>query len=371
MPFARPTLTALRTQAMQDVAASDLPNANGFMRRSVLRVLAWIQAAMAHMHYAYLDWIAKEAIPFTCDSEFLDGWAQLRGVTRKGSAAATGTWQGSGTNGSTMPSGTILMRADLFQYQTTASATVTGGVISAPIVASTSGSNGNADLGTPLTLANVVSGVNAAGAASTAIAGGTDVETDTSLRTRMLQAYAAPPQGGDQTDYVEWALAVPGVTRAWCNPMGLGIGTVTVYTMWDVIEAAYGGFPQGTNGVAMSETRGIAATGDQLTVANHIYPLRPVTALVYSYAPTASPLNFTIAGLNPNNSTTQAAAEAALAGRLLEKGSPLANISIDQSDVDAAISAVPGIDSFRVTAPSFPQTPALGSIFTLGTVTFA
>ena len=90
MPFARPTLTALRTQAMQDVAASDLPNANGFMRRSVLRVLAWIQAAMAHMHYAYLDWIAKEAIPFTCDSEFLDGWAQLRGVTRKGSAAATG-----------------------------------------------------------------------------------------------------------------------------------------------------------------------------------------------------------------------------------------------------------------------------------------
>ena len=55
MPFQRPTLSALRTQAMQDIASSDLPNANGLLRRSVLRVLSWVQAGMAHLHYGYLD----------------------------------------------------------------------------------------------------------------------------------------------------------------------------------------------------------------------------------------------------------------------------------------------------------------------------
>ena len=141
--------------------------------------------------------------------------------------------------------------------------------------------------------------------------------------------------------------------------------------MWDVVEVAFGGFPQGTNGGAASETRITAATGDQLTVANYIYPLRPVTALVYSKAPAATALNFTIAGLNPDTTTTRAASTAAIDGLLYQKASPLSDVSIDQSDVDAAISAQPGITSFRVTAPSFPQTPTIGHIFTRGTVTFA
>ena len=44
----------------------------------------------------------------------------------------------------------------------------------------------------------------------------------------------------------------------------------------------HGGFPQGTNGVAALETRDTAATGDQLAVANYLYPLRPVTPIVYA-----------------------------------------------------------------------------------------
>ena len=149
-----------------------------------------------------------------------------------------------------------------------------------------------------------------------------------------------------------------------------GAGTVTVYTMWDVVEAVHAGFPQGTDGGATGETRNTDATGDQLAVANYIYPRQPVTALVDSRAPVATTLAFTVAGLNPSNSTTQAAVTAALAGMLYLKASPLADTPIDQSDADAAISAAPGIISFRVTAPTFPQTPAAGHIFTLGVITW-
>lgn len=352
---------------MNDITSSDLPNADGFLRRAVLRVLAWVQAGMAYLHYGYLDWIARQGVPFTCDSEFLGAWAGLKAVTRKPATAATGTWSGTGTNGTVLPSATPLQRSDGFTYTTTASATVSGGVISAPFQAMAAGASGNTHSGTPMTLGTVIAGINGAGTASGNVIGGADQETDSALRTRMLQAYAAPPQGGDQTDYVEWALQVPGVTRAWCNPLGAGPGTVIVYTMFDIAELAYNGFPQGSNGVATAETRASAATGDQLAVANYIYPLRPVTALVYSNAPAPQTLNFTVGGIL---SGQHAAVTAALTALLVQRGSPLADTAIDQSDVDEAISAVVGTTQFRVTAPSFPQTPTLGNLFVLGTITF-
>lgn len=370
MPFSRPTLSTLRQQAMNDITSSDLPNANGFLRRAVLRVLAWVQAGMAYLHFGYLDWIARQSVPFTCTDEFIDAWAGLKNVLRKAPTAAIGTWVGTGSpNGTVLPSGTPIQRGDGFAYITTSAASVVSGAVSAPFQATTTGSVGNSDAGTPLTLGTVIAGINSAGAAPAAITGGSDLQTDASLRTEMLQAYAAPSQGGSKSDYVAWALAVPGVTRAWCNPLGMGDGTVVVYTMFDVAEAAHGGFPQGSNGVASAETRATPATGDQLAVANYIFGpgRRPVTALVYSDAPAPQSLAFTVGGIPTGQ---QAAVSVALAALLVQKGSPLADTAIDQSDADAAISAVVGTTTFRVTAPTFPQTPTLGNLFTLGTVTY-
>ncbi|MGE0109370.1 MAG: baseplate J/gp47 family protein [Bdellovibrionales bacterium] len=96
------------------------------------------------------------------------------------------------------------------------------------------------------------------------ITGGADTETDDALFSRMLLAYQETAHGGAKNDYKRWALAVAGVTRAWDNPNGFGIGTVVVYVMFDDANADYDGFPQGTDGVAANEPRGIAATGDQL-----------------------------------------------------------------------------------------------------------
>ncbi|MFC7611718.1 baseplate J/gp47 family protein [Teichococcus aestuarii] len=102
----------------------------------------------------------------------------------------------------------------------------------------------------------------------------------------MLDRFRAPPQGGAVADYETWARAVPGVTRAWIAPNGMGAGTVVVYAMLDDAQAGAGGFPQGADGVAAAETRATPATGDQLTIADALYPLRPATALVYVVAPT-------------------------------------------------------------------------------------
>jgi uncharacterized phage protein gp47/JayE len=373
MPFPRPTLTNLRAQAMQDITASDLPNADGFMRRSVVRVLAWVQAGLAYLHYGYLDWIARQATPFTSTDEYLEAWAALAPtpVLREAPTYAGGTAAWDGVAPSLLPAGTICSRADGFQYTTNADATVgSGGTVSVAVTATLAGSAGNADSGTPLTLAISVPGINPNGSAAAPLTGGSDLEMDGPMRTRMLERYAAPPHGGNQSDYETWALQVPGVTRAWCAPGGAG--TVAVYFMMDVAEAANGGFPQGTNGVATAETRDTPATGDQLAVANYIYPLRPVTPIVYSVAPIAEPQNFTLFGLSSISTGQKAQVSAALSALFLQKDSPLGTTSLEQSDCSSAIASIGGLPSFAITSPSsWPITSSVGSLFTLGSVTYS
>ncbi len=379
MPFPRPNLTALRTQAMQDITASDLPNADGFLRRAVLRVLAWVQAGLAYLHYGYLDWISLQSTPFTATGEYLEAWAALAPtpVLREAPTYASGpaSWPGVYATPpavTDLPAGAVCARSDGVQFATLADATVgPSGTVSVTVVALVAGSNGNTDSGATLTLGVAIAGIDAAGAATGPITGGADLELDSSLRTRMLESYAAPPHGGNQADYVTWALEVTGVTRAWCAPSGAGPGTVVVYFMMDTAESAFGGFPQGSNGVATLETRDTAATGDQLAVANAIYPLRPVTPLVYAVAPQAEAVAFTIAGLLAISIAQQAQVSAALAGLFLQKDSPLGTTSIQQSDCDSAISAIGGLPSFAITTPSsWPITSSVGYLFTLGTVSY-
>ena len=376
MPFPRPTLTQLRNQIWADMQTQ----AGNLLPVSVLWCLAWAQAGIASLHYAFLDRIAQEATPWGATAERMLAWAALKGIAPLPASYAVGTWTGTGT--ASLPSGTGITRGDGFGYATTAIGTPDGsGNINVAIVATAAGAAGNAASGTALTLSNGIPGVNAAGLAGTAITGGADAETESATRTRMLAAYASPPQGGSMADYLEWALAVPGVTRAWIRPLGAGDGTVNVYTMFDEAESANNGFPQGAGGVATLESRGTPATGDLLTVANAIYQLRPVTALVYSIAPTAYQINVTIANLYPNTSAMQAAVGAALAAALLRVASVggsswpvgsegIVNGNIFPSDLTDALSAVPGLVRFSLVSPAGVTSVSNGVLPVLGPVTF-
>lgn len=377
MPFTRPTLTALRAQAMQDITASDLPGADGLLRRSVLRVLGWVQAGLAHLHYGFLDWISRQSVPYTATDEFLEGWAALKGVLRKPATKATGLVVFStATDPITVPAGTPVFRSDQVAYVVTAPAISGSGSVTVPIAAVDVGSGGTFASHTDFTLGNAINGVTSAASDSTAVTEGTDVETDAELRTRMLLAYAAPPQGGDVADYVEWALAVPGVTRAWVTQGSVGSGALTVLTMFDA--PGTDGVPTGTPGVATGETRDTAATGDLLTVADAIFPKRPVTALVYSAAPTLEPTNFDIALADVSKETDDNLAKitAALNDMFLRIAVPLNAIDPLSGSVSAVIkpsvyyeviASVPDLGEFQVFSPAGQIEPG-GGLLSLGTV---
>ena len=364
MPFARPPLTTLRNQAIEDITTSGVPGLDGLLRNAVLRVLAWVQAGLAYSIYGYLDWIARESVPFTATDEYLFAWAALIGVYQKDSTPATGSAQFTGTAGLVLPSGSPLTRQDGTPYTSTADATVDDtGVLVVPLVAAVNGAATNADVGVAMSIASPVPGINSGGVTSTPLTGGSDQETQDELRTRMLFKYASPPQGGAASDYIEWAREVPGCTRAWIQASG---GQVQVYPMFDVSNADFGGFPQGSDGCALEESRGPPASGDQLDVAAHIWPLQPVTALVFVTAPVPLPVNITIANLNPSTVEMEAAILASLQDAFLTIGEVAGTIY--PSQLYAAISATPGVVVFDMTIPAAPVTAPAGALPVMGTL---
>jgi uncharacterized phage protein gp47/JayE len=375
MPYARPTLTELQNLVGQDIAAA-LEGADALLRFSNLSITGKAQARLSHLHYGYLDWIAKQAVPFTATEEYLEGWAALKGVYRKPATSASGAVTFSGAPGVIIPAGVGVVRGDGVEYTTLSATTVSGaGTASVNVVAKVdptglTGAFGNAAANTVMILAQAIAGIQSSGKVATGLTGGADLETDDSLRSRMLEAYQNPPQGGSKPDYVLWAKQVPGVTRAWCKPNGFGAGTVVVYTMLDISQAAFNGFPQGTNGVSQNDEgpdglpRGTVAAGDQLAVADHLIELQPVTALVYAVAPTASAVAFTIKGIPAG---LQSLIPGAIAGVFLRDGEPGGEIAL--ANLWSAISSVSGLNNFVIVSPSDDITVAAGALPTVGAIT--
>jgi uncharacterized phage protein gp47/JayE len=369
MPFARPTLTALRNAAIQDITTSGVPGLNGLLRNAVLPVLAWVMAGFTYSLYGFLDWIALQGVPFTATDEYLYAWGALVGVFPKDSMPASGAAQFSGALGIIVVAGSTLTRQDGTPYTSTADAEVDPtGVVLVPFVAAVNGAATDCVAGTPISLDMPPSGINAGGVTVGPTQGGTDQETQDEFRTRMLERYAAPPQGGSVSDYVEWATSVPGCTRAWIQPQGYGAGSVVIYPMFDDANAATGGFPIGSDGAASEEVRAPTATGDQLAVAEYVWTVQPVTALVWIAAPVASPVPVDIIGLEPNTADMQAAIVGSINDMFLARAE-VGGFTYP-SDIYAAILATPGVVRFAVDNPTAPVPAPPGGLPVAGTVTF-
>ena len=368
MPFARPPLTTLRNQAVQDITTSGVPGLDGLLRNAVLRVLAWVMSGLAYSVYGYLDWIMKQAVPFTATDEYLEAWAALIGIYRKDATPSTGLAQFVGAPGLGLETGIGLTRQDGTPYTVTEGGFVdASGFVTVPIVAAVMGALTNAANPTPISIDMPVPGINSGGTTIGPLTGGSDQESTEAFRSRMLLKYRAPPQGGSEADYIEWALEVPGCSRVWITANGFGPGTVIVYPMFDDAESVSGGFPVGTDGVATEEPRGVTATGDQLLVADHLWPVQPITPLVYVSAPVPFPIDVTLHVLDPNTPEMHAEIVLALQDMFLVVGE--VGGTIYPSQMYDAILATPGINHFSMALPADPVVAPPGALPIMGALT--
>ena len=351
MTFSRPSLQALIDRTQGDIEAS-LPGADARLRRSNLNVLAGLIAGVSHGLHGHVAWLADQVIADTAEAEYLDRWATLwLDQPRKAAASATGNVTFTGTSGTLIPAGTSLIRADGVEYTTDADATLSGGTVTAAVTAVEAGAAGSAVSGVAVTLTTPIAGVtSAATVASGGLTGGSDTESDDDLRTRLLARLKEAPHGGASFDYVNWALEVAGVTRAWVYPQELGVGTVTVRFVRD------------------DDASIIPDAGEVATVQAYIDALRPVTAQLTVVAPVAVALNFTIA-VTPNTAAVKAAVEAELTDLLRREAEPGGTILL--SHIREAISVAAGETNYTMTVPAVDVTHTTGQMATMGTITWA
>ncbi|HCB1085637.1 TPA: baseplate J/gp47 family protein [Klebsiella variicola subsp. variicola] len=382
MPFKRKTLSELRTENQQFMQA-ELEKVGALLRFGNLKVLADMDAGMAHLHYAYLDYIARQCTPFTSTDEWLAGWMALKQAYRKAATAARSPEaQIKGTSGRTLDAGAVINRADGYQYTTDAGVTIgSSGTATVAVTAvlpdiaedvTGGGSLGNADAGTILTLDANVSGIESTVTLIQPATGGADIEDEEDFRLRGLLAYQNPPQGGSDTDYKSWALSVSGITRAWIRRRGMGPGTVVIYIMCDGDDKTNHGFPVGTDGVSQLEEWGaVKATGDQGRVADYMYPLAPVTSLNYVCSPIRREVNFDIAGIQSADSTVVQAIKDAINDLFFDEGNPDGTGKIYLSDLNRVISSVSGTTGYSLEQPAANIVLAIGELPVLGEVIFS
>ena len=189
---------------------------------------------------------------------------------------------------------------------------------------------------------------------STAVAGeltgGADAEDDESLRDRLLQRQKNPPKAGTKADYVSWALAVSGVTRAWCYPQELGQGHVTVRFMTD----------------GMTEN-GIPNETMIQRVTDYIEHQMPVTAVLHVEAPIPKKLDITL-DVFPEDEKIKAKIQNAIEGVILSEAVPSGPIL--RTSLDRAISSVGEVSSYRLISPTEDVPTKTGEILVPGKITW-
>ncbi len=381
MPFKRPTLSELREQNRQYLS-SELRGMGQLLRFSNMGVLADVDAGMAHLHFAYLDYIARQATPWTSTDEYLAAWAALKQVYQKNATPAhTERYRFKGVAGSRLMAGAVLNRADGYQYQVDSEG-VAGqdGYGYVPVTAKLpdpstdvtgGGAKGNAPAGTTLTLDVSVAGVEVEGTVIDPLTGGADIEDEDIFRRRMLRAYQNPSEGGGDNDYINWALAVSGVTRAWVKRRIMGPGTVGIYIMCDGDDKTNHGMPVGTDGISSKEDwSATKATGDQGRVADAIFDVQPSTALVWVCAPEQLAIDFTISGIASASRDTRSAIEQAISGVIFENGSPDGKGMIMISELQYAISSIPDAAGYVLLSPASNIPNQTGRIPVVGKVEF-
>lgn len=336
MPWPKISLRDRRVQVRDDIA-SHLPGADATVPNSVLRVIGDAQAALTHDNDQHLAWVARMMMPDTAEGEFVERWASIwLPQGRKAASYATGHVTVTGAVGAVVPTGSEL-RTTVYNldgsetslvYVVPVGLTLSAASATVLVDALTAGWIGNLKGGAQLSFAAVPTGIDGvATVAAGGLSGGADAETDAQLIERYIDVIQNPPHGGSANDYVQWALEVPGVTRAWAA-QEMGVGTITVRFMMDDVRAAAHGIPTGL---------------DADVVRAHIDSVRPVTvADFWVVPPIAQPLDIVIADLVGDTPETRTNISVEVADMLRARARPGGRIY--KSWIGEAISAATGED---------------------------
>lgn len=191
--------------------------------------------AMAEMCEAILPRVLQQIIPSWSYGTYLDGHAKSRNLTRREATRASGNITITGKEGTIIPTASLFYTAAVgdepsMEYATLISATIPAeGSVTVPVECTKVGLGGNTPENTIVLHSGKIKGITAI-TNEEAITGGTEDESDESLRARIEESDRS--QGNSYTgcpaDYKRWATSVPGVGEATIIPAQDDSGLVRI-----------------------------------------------------------------------------------------------------------------------------------------------
>lgn len=227
-----------------------------------------------------LEAVKADAFPQTAAGEALELHALERGLTRLPAAQATGTLVFSRDTALTydvdIPAGTVCASSSgAVEFETTADAVLAAKAlsVSVPARAVSGGKACNAAAGTIDTLVTPPAGIERVTNPSP-FSGGTDAESDSALRARLLESWSILPNGTNAETYRRAAQQVPGVASVNVVPRANGSGTVAVYVYGDGVAVS---------AETLASIRSILSAMREINVDVTVESAEPVARVVTAY----------------------------------------------------------------------------------------
>lgn len=219
-------------RAMIGALPADLDVSEGGHAWNLTRPTALVSAEI-------LEYILPEVIklifPDYAYGEYLDSHAKARNITRRAATSATGEITVTGKQGTKIPEGSIFSTESInddpsINYRTIESAEIPAeGTITIPIECTETGVIGNTQAGMITIVSSKISGLTSI-INESEISGGTEAETDDSLRERIAEYDQSLGNSyvGNPGDYKRWAKSVDGVGEATVISAVDNTGEVTI-----------------------------------------------------------------------------------------------------------------------------------------------
>ena len=199
-----------------------------------LAVRLYAAAAQVQALDIQAEWVLDQSFPQTAQGIYLERHAAMRGLKRQEASKAAGTLRFSVETASVVdlevPAGSVCMTEAEYRFQTTERGVLQAGelFVDVPAEALEGGSGFNAAPGTITIMTACPVGITACTNPG-AFSGGSDPESDESLRARVLESYRRLPNGANAAWYERSAMAHTGVAEAKAVGRARGTGTVDVY----------------------------------------------------------------------------------------------------------------------------------------------
>ena len=219
-----PTTTAIRDQIIVDIDAA-IGQTSPILPKAFVRVLATALAGVLSLAYRFALWAYRQIFTATADEAAVLARGAQYGLAPSAAVAAVLDAEATGTDGITIPAGT-LWYAGTVVYSQQAAVDIAGGVAAITVGCLTPGDGGNLGIGETLNLASPIAGVDSEATTTGTTTTGEDAESLESFRAEVQERERRRPQGGATADYVQWALEVPGIVKAFAHRITPGYATV-------------------------------------------------------------------------------------------------------------------------------------------------